>query len=127
MLVYDITNESSLQAITKYSKKILQIKEADTFPIILCGNKCDLEGKRKISKEEGEKFANENNFSWLETSAKSNINIEEAFEKLVRMVLTWEDDEEEEEEVNKKSKTETKKKTTTKKKGILKKIFGGKK
>lgn len=128
LLVYDVTNEASLQGITKYSKKILQIKEAESFPIILCGNKCDLEGKRKISKEEAEKFANENGFSWLETSAKADINIKEAFEKLVRMVLTWEDEEEEEEEeVNKKSKSDGKKKTSTKKKGLFKKIFGKKK
>mmetsp|Transcript_9219 Transcript_9219/g.34068 ORF Transcript_9219/g.34068 Transcript_9219/m.34068 type:complete len:176 (-) Transcript_9219:1223-1750(-) len=129
LLVYDITSESSLNEVTKFSKKIYQIKETDSFPIILCGNKCDLDSKRKVSTENGQKFADDNGFAFIETSAKSDINVKEAFEKVVQMVLSWEDsDDEEEEEVNKKTKsTGTKKKGTKKKKGIFKKIFGKKK
>ena len=42
------------------------------------GNKCDMEEKRLISKERGEKFAEENGMKFNETSAKENFNIEHA-------------------------------------------------
>ena len=43
------------------------------------GNKCDMEEKRMISKERGEKVAEENGIKFYETSAKDNVNIEHAF------------------------------------------------
>ena len=46
--------------------------------IILIGNKCDLD-KRQVSKEEGERFAKENGLIFMETSAKTAENVEEAF------------------------------------------------
>jgi GTPase SAR1 family protein len=42
---------------------------------VLVGNKCDLEDQRVISKEEAEKLAKINNLTYIETSAKSNINV----------------------------------------------------
>lgn len=49
--------------------------------IVLVGNKCDLEGrKREVTREEGEKFARDNGIPlFMETSAKSAENVEEAF------------------------------------------------
>ncbi|EFA79326.1 Rab GTPase [Heterostelium album PN500] len=47
--------------------------------IILIGNKSDLEQKRAVSYEEGAKFAEENGLIFLETSAKTAANVEEAF------------------------------------------------
>mmetsp|Transcript_4284 Transcript_4284/g.6300 ORF Transcript_4284/g.6300 Transcript_4284/m.6300 type:complete len:208 (+) Transcript_4284:31-654(+) len=126
MIVYDITNEASLDEIDKYWKKIQQIKDCDTFPVILCGNKCDLEKKRKVSKEDGEKYAEERTFAWLETSAKSNINVQESYVKLVELALSFdaEGEEESDEEVEEVKKTKKKKK---KKKGLLKGLFKKKK
>mgnify|MGYP002413258109 CR=1 FL=1 len=46
--------------------------------IILIGNKCDLD-KWQVSKEEGERFAKENGLIFMETSAKTAENVEEAF------------------------------------------------
>ena len=63
-----------------------QVKEADEFPIVLCGNKCDLEEERKVPKEEGMEKAKEWDVPFFETSAKSRINIEEAFFELVRVM-----------------------------------------
>lgn len=50
-------------------------------PILIdnLGNKCDMEEKRMISKERGEKVAEENGIKFYETSAKDNVNIEHAF------------------------------------------------
>jgi GTPase SAR1 family protein len=48
---------------------------------MLIGNKCDLESSRQVSREEAEAFAKEHNLSFLETSAKSAENVEDAFLK----------------------------------------------
>lgn len=45
--------------------------------LILIGNKCDLEAKREVSREEGEAFAQENGLYFIETSAKTSANVEE--------------------------------------------------
>lgn len=44
---------------------------------MLIGNKCDLEEKRQVSKEEGEKFAKENGIFFIEASAKTDNNVDE--------------------------------------------------
>lgn len=49
--------------------------------IMLIGNKSDLEKNRQVSREEAEKFAQENDLFFLETSAKSSDNVEKAFEE----------------------------------------------
>jgi len=54
---------------------------------LLIGNKCDWEGRRVVSKEKGETLARSQNIPFLETSAKTNYNIDEAFEKLARLIL----------------------------------------
>lgn len=47
--------------------------------IMLIGNKCDLDARRQVSTEEGERFAKENGLIFMETSAKTAFNVEEAF------------------------------------------------
>lgn len=48
-------------------------------PMILVGNKCDLEDERVVGKEQGQNLARQwNNCAFLETSAKSKINVNEA-------------------------------------------------
>ncbi|OUM70195.1 hypothetical protein PIROE2DRAFT_56884 [Piromyces sp. E2] len=51
---------------------------------ILIGNKCDILEKKVITKEQGESLADEFGIRFLETSAKSNIGVEEAFFSLAR-------------------------------------------
>lgn len=54
---------------------------------LLIGNKCDWEARRVVPKEKGDSLAQSQNVPFLETSAKTNYNIEEAFEKLARHIL----------------------------------------
>lgn len=47
------------------------------MPLILVGNKCDLEDERVVGKDQGQHLANRWNCAFLETSAKSKINVNE--------------------------------------------------
>lgn len=55
--------------------------------ITLIGNKCDLSHRRAVSKEEGEQFAKENGLLFMEASAKTAQNVEEAFIKTAAKIL----------------------------------------
>ncbi|CAH2293381.1 ras-related Rab-8A [Pelobates cultripes] len=83
MLVYDITNEKSFDNIKNWIRNIEEHASADVEKMIL-GNKCDVNEKRQVSKEKGEKLALEYGIKFMETSAKANINVENAFFTLAR-------------------------------------------
>uniref|UniRef100_A0A2P2HZV3 Ras-related protein Rab-10-like n=1 Tax=Hirondellea gigas TaxID=1518452 RepID=A0A2P2HZV3_9CRUS len=86
MLVYDITNPKSFDNIAKWLRNIDEHANKDVEKMIL-GNKCDMEDKRVIPKEKGEDIACEHSIRFLETSAKANINIEQAFLELASAIL----------------------------------------
>ncbi|KAM9861056.1 ras-related protein Rab-8B isoform 2-T2 [Aulostomus maculatus] len=86
MLVYDITNEKSFDNIRNWIRNIEEHASSDVERMIL-GNKCDMNDKRQVSKERGEKLAIDYGIKFLETSAKSSINVEEAFVTLGRDIL----------------------------------------
>ena len=88
LLVYDITNKDSFENVNKWAKEIKENSE-DAKPIILIGNKKDLEDKRCISEEEGEDFAEkycDGGIKFFETSCKNDINVKEAINHLVNLV-----------------------------------------
>lgn len=51
LLVYSITSRQSFEEIQTFQQQILRVKDKDYFPIIVVGNKCDLEGERQVSKQ----------------------------------------------------------------------------
>ncbi|XP_075939334.1 ras-related protein Rab-8B isoform X2 [Anarhichas minor] len=87
MLVYDITNEKSFDNIRNWIRNIEEHASSDVERMIL-GNKCDMNDKRQVSKERGEKLAIDYGIKFLETSAKSSINVEEGFLTLGRDIMT---------------------------------------
>ena len=54
--------------------------------VMLIGNKADLDSRRQVSTEEGERFAKENGLIFLETSAKTAFNVEQAFLQTSQMI-----------------------------------------
>ncbi|TXT64704.1 MAG: Small GTP-binding domain protein [Promethearchaeota archaeon] len=89
LLVYDVTREKTFAAIKEKwladFKKYVQKEGA----YILIGNKKDLEGQRMVKTEDGKKLAEEiNACGFIETSAKLNLNVEKAFENLVKQILS---------------------------------------
>ncbi|CAL8261949.1 unnamed protein product [Merluccius merluccius] len=86
MLVYDICNEKSFENIKNWIRNIEEHASSDVEKMIL-GNKCDISDRRQVSKERGEKLAIDYGIKFLETSAKSSLNVEEAFYTIARDIL----------------------------------------
>ena len=86
ILMYDITNQESFEAIPEWINSIQEVK-GDNFPMILCGNKTDLKDKRKISLNEGEELAEEYNIEFFETSNKDGHNVNEAAVNIAKRIL----------------------------------------
>ncbi|XP_067939250.1 ras-related protein Rab-10-like [Watersipora subatra] len=86
MLVYDVTNQRSFENISKWLHNIDEHANEDVEKMLL-GNKCDMEEKRQISTERAMMVAKQHTITFLETSAKTNVNVEEAFMKLAGTIL----------------------------------------
>ena len=86
ILMYDITSQKSYDNISKWMSDIIVIKGND-FPMILIGNKIDLEDKRIISKEEGDELASKYNIKLFETSNKNGVNVEEAALEIINQIV----------------------------------------
>ena len=79
IIVYSIDSEESFNNIEKWLNDIKTQSNPD-IKIFLVGNKADLEDKRKISHEEGEKLSSDHKFSYfMETSAKTGFNVQNVF------------------------------------------------
>ncbi|MCJ1362628.1 Ras GTPase [Acarospora aff. strigata] len=89
LLVYSITSRQSFEEIMTFQQQILRVKDRDYFPIIVVGNKCDLDGERQVSKQEGETVARQFGCKFIETSAKSRINVDNAFFDIVREIRRY--------------------------------------
>ncbi|MFX0134574.1 MAG: Rab family GTPase [Candidatus Hodarchaeota archaeon] len=86
LLVYDITNTESFNNIKNWHKDLVNFTDQAIF--ILIGNKIDLENAREIQKDRGEVLAKRiGAVGFFETSAKTNIDIDNAFHKLAQMYL----------------------------------------
>ena len=78
LIVYDITSRKTFDNVTLWLKECQDMCYKDVL-ICLIGNKSDLEGRRIVSFEEGQKFADDNNLLFFEASAKNGNNIQEMF------------------------------------------------
>lgn len=86
LLVYSVTSRTSFEELMTYYQQIQRVKDADYIPVVVVGNKSDLEDERQVSYEDGSYLAKQMNAPFLETSAKQAIHVEDAFYTLVRLV-----------------------------------------
>ncbi|KAK6047581.1 Ras family protein [Cooperia oncophora] len=79
VLVYSITAQSTFNDLIDLRDQILRVKDSDevVVPMILVGNKCDLEDERVVGKDQGQNLARQFGSAYLETSAKAKINVNE--------------------------------------------------
>ncbi|ORE10910.1 ras-like protein 1 [Rhizopus microsporus var. microsporus] len=89
LLVYSITSRMSFEEITTFYQQICRVKDRDYFPMVLVGNKCDLETDRQVSSQEGRDLAKNFGCQFIETSAKQRINVDEAFFEVVRDIRRY--------------------------------------
>ena len=89
LLAFDVTNEESFNNLKDWISSIKINMEAKNIflPLIVVGNKIDMENDREITKEEAEKFASENKYKYFETSAKTGEGVDEAVKELINLVL----------------------------------------
>lgn len=86
VLVYSITAQSTFNDLSDLREQILRVKDTEEVPMILVGNKCDLEDERVVGKDQGLNLAKNFNCAFLESSAKAKINVNEIFYDLVRQI-----------------------------------------
>ena len=85
LLVYDVTKRNSFEVIKNWVKQIKDLVSS-RVNVVLIGNKIDLEDKREVKTEEGEQLGKEFNYQFFETTAKDGVNINEAFEALIKSI-----------------------------------------
>eukprot|EP01121_Diplochlamys_sp_Union-15-3_P007375 TRINITY_DN1870_c0_g1_i1.p1 TRINITY_DN1870_c0_g1~~TRINITY_DN1870_c0_g1_i1.p1 ORF type:complete len:193 (-),score=51.70 TRINITY_DN1870_c0_g1_i1:37-615(-) len=86
VLAYSIIAQSTFNDLPEMKDQILRVKDTDSVPMVLVGNKCDLSDQRVITTEQGEALARKFNASFLEASAKTKINVEQIFYDLIRQI-----------------------------------------
>ena len=91
MLVYSITSQATFNDMSDLYEQIMRVKDEDEVPIVLVGNKCDLEDERVVGRYQGMILARQwesrgSYCSFMEVSAKARINVSEAFYQLVRLI-----------------------------------------
>ena len=86
MLIYDITNRKSFDNVKTWVNSIRE-EVSNKVVIVLVGNKVDLEKKRQVETEKGEKIADEFDMPFFECSALTGENINKAFETLAKKLV----------------------------------------
>uniref|UniRef100_A0A8C6UI49 small monomeric GTPase n=1 Tax=Neogobius melanostomus TaxID=47308 RepID=A0A8C6UI49_9GOBI len=82
LLVFSITEQESFNLVVQ----ILRVKEEELIPLLVVGNKCDLEERRQVQTEEAAAKSLEWGVPYVETSAKTRANVDKVFFDLMREV-----------------------------------------
>jgi len=90
MIVYSITDRDSFSQVEYFRQTVLESKgredKPQLIPIMIIGNKCDLENRRAVEKREGIEIAKQMDCPFLETSASTTYNIENSFLTIIRHI-----------------------------------------
>ena len=86
LVVYDITDRDSFENLNSWLIEIEKNANKNVYKLLI-GNKCDLEDKRKVTYQEGKDFATSNGMQFIETSAKTDTKVKDAFEMLTQEII----------------------------------------
>ncbi|KAK3577369.1 hypothetical protein CHS0354_008465 [Potamilus streckersoni] len=87
LLLFDLTDEQSFVNIRNWLTQLQTHAYCENPDIVLCGNKADLEDKRKVSEERAREMAEKYGLPYYETSAATGQNVAKAVECLLDMVM----------------------------------------
>lgn len=85
LLVFDIADKLSFNKIKNYYIKTIKEKCKEDIPIVLLGNKTDLEDQREVSQKEAIDLSIKEEYIYKETSCLRNENVADAFETIIEM------------------------------------------
>lgn len=89
LLVFDITNRESFAHLNEWLEDAKKNADRGREPVfVLVGNKSDQDKHREVLKDEGLRYARENNMEYIETSARTGSHVEEAFQMVAQKVYT---------------------------------------
>ncbi|CAH0596510.1 unnamed protein product [Chrysodeixis includens] len=91
LLVFSVADHASFDELYKFHKQILRVKDRDEFPMLLVGNKADLENQRVVPLEEAQALSRQLKVPYIECSAKARMNVDQAFHELVRLVRRFQE------------------------------------
>ena len=91
LLIFDVTDKESFKNLSNWIIEIEKNASKNVLKVLI-GNKTDLEDKRVIPYSQGKEFADSYGLKYIETSAKKNMNVNEAFETLGRELMQASDD-----------------------------------
>ena len=91
LLIYDVTDKNSFKNLSNWLIEIEKNASKNVLKVLI-GNKTDLEDKRVITYNQGKEFADTYGLKFIETSAKKNLNVTEAFETLGRELMQASED-----------------------------------
>lgn len=88
LLVFSITSLSSLQELYELREQIIRIKNDNNVPLVIVGNKLDLEEDRAVSRARAFQISqNWGNAPYYEASARRRANVDEVFIDLCRQII----------------------------------------
>jgi Ras-related protein Rap-1B len=88
LLVFSITSLSSLKELYELREQIIRIKDDEKVPLVIVGNKSDLEDQRVVSRSKAFQVSEGwGHAPYYETSARRRNNVDEAFQDLCRQII----------------------------------------
>ncbi len=90
VIVYDITHEDSFKGAKSWIRELK--KKTSNCLILLVGNKIDLIEKRKVNVDDVRDYARDNNIIYMESSAKTGLNVEQIFTNIAHNLPEEPDD-----------------------------------
>lgn len=86
ILVFSVCDINTFKGLETFHEQLSVMHDKNMPPLLLVGNKCDLESKRQVSDTEGQSLAQKYQCSYMETSAKTGKNINETFINITRQI-----------------------------------------